>query len=320
MFINLFRYSVLVLSIVIVTFGSSVFASDQTILPAPEKVSDHVYAWIGPYGGPNPDNKGFRMNMGFVVGKDAILVFDTGFYPDMARAMIKHIRHISKVPIKYVVNSNSQPDRYFGNSPFDDIKAELIAHEEEVARMKELVNNHTMFVESSMKFKSKKIQFPKLPATRLNADRKIDLGDNVIVNISFYKSAHTPKPLILHVQPDNVVYAGDILYSGRMLAVVPGGNIRQWIETFERLRSFKDATFVPGHGRPAALKEFEFPTLSYLKLLDDHMTKMVEAGTDMQDAINNLDQSKYSSLENYKDLAGRNANMAYQEAERAAFE
>jgi glyoxylase-like metal-dependent hydrolase (beta-lactamase superfamily II) len=319
MFTRNHRYPISALLFVFLAFSLTVNASTISILPAPEKVSDHVYAWIGPYGGPNPDNQGFRMNMGFVVGKDAVLVFDTGFYPDMAREMIKHIRTISQAPIKYAVNSNSQPDRYFGNSAFDEIGAELIAHEKEVARMQEQLSNHYMFLETSMKFKDRNIPLPKLPATQLKAARDIDLG-GVTVKISFHKAAHTPMPLILHITPDNVVYAGDILYSGRILAVVPGGNIRQWIETFEHLRTFSDATFVPGHGRPAALKDFESSTLFYLKLLDGHMTDMVEAGMDMQDAIDKLDQSAYSNLENYQDLAGRNANMAFQEAERASFE
>jgi len=300
--------------------ASSGMASQSGILPAPQKVSQHVYAWIGPYGGPNPQNHGFRMNMGFVVGKDAVLVFETGFYPAMAKEMIAHIKHISKAPIKYAINSNSQPDRYFGNSAFEEIGAELIAHEKEVLRMRELVSNHYVFLESSMEFKNQNIPLPKLPQTRLNATRIIDLGGGVKVNISFHKAAHTPMPLIVHVEPDNVVYAGDILYSGRLLAVVPGGNIRQWIDTFEYLRSYTSATFIPGHGSPSPLKAFESSTLDYLKMLDAHMRKMVEEGVDMQDAIDRLDQSAFSKLENYEDLAGRNANVAFQEAERAAFE
>jgi len=287
--------------ICIAWFNVPGYAADFKILPAPEKVSEHVYAWIGPYGGPNPDNHGFRMNMGFVVGKDAVLVFDTGFYPDMAKEMLAYIATITKAPVKYAVNSNSQPDRYFGNAVFQEAGAELIAHDLEVARMAELISKN-------------------LPNTRLKQARTINLGGSITVNLSFHKGAHTPMPLVIHVMPDNVVYAGDILYSGRLLAVVPGGNIRQWMETFDYLRTFKNATFVPGHGKPSDLKVFEASTLAYLKLLNSHMAKMIEDGVDMQDAINKLDQSAFSSLENYEDLAGRNANIAYQEAERAGFE
>ena len=53
---------------------------------------------------------------------------------------------------------------------------------------------------------------------------------------------------------------------------------------------------------------------------DEYRQKMVEAGTDIQDAINSLDQSKFSKLENFEDLAGRNASWTYLEREKAAFE
>jgi len=298
---------------------STGISAPYSILPAPTKVSEHVYAWIGPYGGPNVKNKGFRMNMGFVVGKSSILVFETGFYPEMAKEMIRHIQDISNVPIKYAVNSNSQADRYFGNTVFANIGAELIAQEKEVLRMQEMINNHAVFVETSMELKGKNLALPKFPTTKLNTPREIDLGGGVKVKVSFFKSAHTPMPLILHILPDNIVYAGDILYSERLLAVVSGGNIKQWIETFEYLRSFNAALFIPGHGKPSPLKEFEFSTLAYLKMLDEHMTTMVEQGVDMQSAIDKLDQSAFSKLENFEELAGRNANVAFQEAERAAF-
>lgn len=299
--------------------ANAVFAAQINLLPKPEKISPHVYAWIGPHGGPNTDNKGFRMNMAFVVGKDSVAVIESGFYPAMAKAMIKHIQSITDLPIKYVINSNSQPDRFFGNDAFHQLEADIIAHKKEIKRMNENVNMYAMFVENSMKFKKDSIKVPKNPNRPIEDNTEIDLGGGVKLAIHCYKGAHTPAPLIIHIPSDNVVYAGDILYSGRLLAIVPGGNIAEWLETFNYLRKFKSAVFIPGHGKPGPLASFEKSTYDYLQLLNKHMVKMVSDGVDMQDAINRLDQSKFSKLENYKDLAGRNANRAYQEAERAFF-
>jgi len=297
----------------------SAFASNN-ILPPPKQISKHVYAWIGPHGGPNVENKGYRMNMGFVVGGNAVAVLESGFYPKMAEDMISQIKQITDKPIKYVINSNSQADRFFGNAAFKNIGAKIISHEKEIKRMKENTNNYMMFIESSMKFKDGSVKPPTLPDTAIKDKTKIDLGDNVVLEIEAHKAAHTPSPLITYIKKDNIVYAGDILYSGRLLAVVPGGNIKQWIETFHYLKKYKSATFIPGHGDPQTLDKFNKPTLHYLQLLDNKMTTMVDEGIDMQDAINKTDQSAFAYLENFEDLAGRNANIAYQEAEAAAFE
>lgn len=294
--------------------------SNTGILPAPTKISEHVYAWIGPYGGPSAENKGYRMNMAFVVGADAVAVLDTGFYPEMADDMVNHIRNVTDKPIKFVINSNSQADRFFGNQVFKQLGARIMAHPKEIQRMEANTSNYMQFIESSMKFKDASVKAPLLPDLPVDKNTQLSLGGGVNLNIEFYKAAHTPSPLIVHIPGDNVVYAGDILYSGRLLAIAPGGNIRQWMETFDYLKKFKGATFIPGHGKTGTLDAFTKSTYDYLKLLDSYMSKMVDDGVDMQDAINKMDQSGFSYLENFKDLSGRNANRAYQEAEKAAFE
>lgn len=308
-----------VLFVFLLLLGQVATAKEFNILPVPQKVSEHVYAWIGPHGGPNVNNKGYRMNMAFVVGAKSVAVLESGYYPAMAEEMVAHIKKITSLPIKYVINSNSQPDRFLGNDVFRELGAEVITSDKEAKRMQENANNYAMMLENSMKFKYKDIVLPKPPGRTIDRNIVLDLGGGVKLDIHLHKAAHTPLPLIVHVPSDNVVYAGDILYSGRLLAVVPGGDIKQWLSTYDYLKRFKGATFIPGHGRPDALASFDKSTYQYLLMLDRHMRKMVEQGVDLQDAIKRLDQSAYSYLENFNDLAGRNAHGAYLEAEAAAF-
>lgn len=312
----------LIILLAVIMSSSIVTASNFKIMPAPTKVSKHVYAWIGPHGGPNTDNKGFRMNMAFVVGTKSIAVIETGFYPAMANEMVARIREISDLPIKYAINTNSQPDRYFGNSVFEKMGAKIIAHEKEVARMQELSNNHALFIDNTMKFDDGRLIIPKAPNMPINENTDVNLGGGVILKISHFKASHTPSPLFVHIAKDNVVYAGDTLYSGRLLALVSGGNVNEWIQTFDHLRAFGDVTFVPGHGKPGPLSNFEKSTYSYLKLLDTNMTNMVSNGVDMLTAMKKIkpQQQKYAYLENFDSLSGKNASRAYQEAEIAAFD
>lgn len=132
-------------------------------------------------------------------------------------------------------------------------------------------------------------------------------------------AAHTPGPPVVHVVEGNVIYAGDVLYGGRLPDIIDGGNVKSWIAVFDGLRRFGDATFVPDHGRPAKLAAFKFPAREYLATLHAHMKKMAEAGVGVTDAIAQLDQSRFSTLANYEDLARRNANVAYREAEADSF-
>lgn len=259
------------------------------------------------------------MNLAFVVGTKSVAAIETGYTEAMAKEMLAHIKKITPLPVKYAINSNSQPDRYFGNEVFRKQGATLIAHEKEAERMAQSGGDFSVGVERALGLPAGSVVPPGPPDKPIAADLTLDLG-GLTVHVRHVGPAHTPAPLVVHVPADNVVYAGDILYSGRLLAVVPGGNAKAWVETFDALQTFGDATFIPGHGRPAKLSAFKFPTRDYLVLLNTHMAKMVAEGVGMDDAIKRLDQSKFAKLKNFGELAGRNASWVYLEREAESFE
>ena len=65
----------------------SMSATADTGLPEPVKIAPHTWAWIGPYGPPTRENGGFRMNLGFVVGRETVAVIDSGYGSAMASAI-----------------------------------------------------------------------------------------------------------------------------------------------------------------------------------------------------------------------------------------
>jgi len=295
--------------------GNAALAAD---LPAPTQVGPHSFAWIGPYPPPSRENGGFRMNLGFIAGSNAVLVVDTGYTPEMARAMLDRIRRTTRAPVRYAVNTNSQPHRFLGNGVFRAAGAALIAHPLEAARMASDGAAMAANAESTLGLAPGTIPLPPAPDTLVDDELVIDLG-GVSVVIRHLGAAHTPAPLVVAVPSDRVVFAGDILYSGRLPAVLPVSHVRKWIATYDTLAGFDAATFVPGHGAPAPLSAFARPTREYLAMLDTHMGSMVDQGVDLQLAIGRLDQSRFNYLANYAELAGRNASLTYLEREREGF-
>ncbi len=298
-------------------FVSRAYATDN-ILPPPQKITEHVYAWIGPYGGPSKENKGYRMNMAFVVGSDAVAVLETGYTEAMAREMLEQIKRVTPLPVKYAINSNSQPDRFMGNDVFRRNGARIIAHRKEAERMQLLGGDYAMAVQNSLGLSAGLVHSPDEPDQQVEADFNLDLG-NLELRVMHLGAAHTPAPLVAYIPADNAVYAGDILYGGRLAAVIQDSNVKSWLAVFQKLYRFGDATFIPGHGVPGKLSSFEFSTRDYLTLLYDHMGRQIEAGADLQESIKSLDQSRFKVLANYDELAGRNASWTYLEREAEFF-
>lgn len=303
----------------LISISSLVHAAQESIrLPAPEQISAHLWAWIGPYEGPSKANQGYRMNLAFVVGEKSVAVLDAGYSPAMAEAMIAHIKTIANKPIAYVINTNTQPHRVMGNTIFKARGAVIVAASEAVERIEQEGPSFAGTVERILELPAGSVAPPSSPDKLISETTTLDLG-GVTINVQPVGLAHTAGSLIVEIPTDNVVYAGDVLYSGRLLALLPVSGLQSWIEAYDSLRTFGDATMIPGHGRPAKLAAFEQPTYAYLTALKDHMDAAVEAGSFMQDAIAGFDDSAWQGLANFEELAGRNKHEAYRKQEAAAF-
>lgn len=309
----------LILRLVILLGLTQPFVASGDVLPTLQQVAPHSYAWIGPYGPPSKENQGFRMNLGLVVGTDAVAVIDSGYGDAMAGAMLEQIRHISDRPVRYVINTNSQPHRILGNEALRRSGAEVIAAEDASARMLAEGPSMASAAEGILGLPAGSIHAPGAPDRALTETAELDLG-GVTLRLIPVGTAHTEGSLIVEVAEDGVVYAGDVLYRGRLLAVLPASRVDGWISAFDRLREFGDVQFVPGHGAPGKLADFEEPTYRYLTTLKSHMDAAVETGTDLQEAISNLDQTPWQHLADFDSLAGRNAHQTYLEREAASFE
>src|SRR5713226_3125954 len=87
------------------------------------KVADGVYAAIAKPGGLASGNAGF------VIGDDSVLIFDTFFTPTAIEELISEIQKLTKLPIKYAVNSHYHLDHTGGNQVLLSRGIPLIAHD-----------------------------------------------------------------------------------------------------------------------------------------------------------------------------------------------
>lgn len=307
------------LGTVLVFFISPIFAANW--LPPPKKISEHSWAWIGPYEAPSKANHGFRMNLGFVIGKDAVAIIDSGYTPAMANAMLTHIRSITALPVRYVINTNSQPHRHFGNDIFKAKGADIIAARDAATRMDNDGQQFANTIVKTLELKAGSLKVPAAPGTLIDAEKtlSLDLGGGVKISITHYGQAHTRGSLIVEVTPDQTVFAGDILYSGRLLAVLTDSSVTGWITAYKKLRSLPAKLFVPGHGPASALSDFDLPTYEYLTALKAHMNQAVADGVDASTASSSFDTKKWQNLANFAELSGRNASLTYLESEAENF-
>src|ERR1700752_2820857 len=67
-------------------------------------------------------------NSGIFIGDDGVLITDTFVSADAAKQLLAEIQKLTKLPIKFVVNTHYHLDHVAGNGVFAQAGANVIAH------------------------------------------------------------------------------------------------------------------------------------------------------------------------------------------------
>lgn len=210
-----------------------------------EKVNGRVYAIVAPSREfPNATNKGWASNSVFIVTKDGVLVFDTGVSETIGTALKGVIARTVNKPVRWVVNSHGHGDHWLGNSAFAG--AEIISSSQvrthvtqEGPSWLERFANMTGGVTGKSKIVA--------PNRVVDSRGGMQFGE-VRGEVLFSSGGHSASDLVLWLPEDQMLLAGDIVYSDSIPEAFDA-NIPGWIAFLKELEQLKPKVVVPGHGR-----------------------------------------------------------------------
>lgn len=142
---------------------------------------------------------------------------------------------------------------------------------------------------------------------------ELTLG-GVTLQLVHTAQAHTTGDIFVWLREPPVVFTGDIVFSERMLGVLPVSSSAGWIKSFEAMAALEPRHVVLGHGKPTDLKTAKAFTYDYLVHLRKVMGAYMEKGGDEIGSVN-VDQSAFSSILLFDGLAKRNAQAVFAEME-----
>jgi quinoprotein relay system zinc metallohydrolase 2 len=278
-----------------------------------EEVAPGVFVHQGRYEIFTPRNSGDTSNAGFIVGKDAVAVIDTGGSARVGAALLAAVRSKTKLPIKYVINTHMHPDHVFGNVAFKSEKPTFVGHAKLPRALaargeRYLAINKELLGES---FAGTEI----VPPTQLVTDRlELDLGDRKLL-LETYPTAHTDNDLTVLDETTGTMFLGDLLFSRHIPAL--DGSIRGWLTQIDKLAARQDVKrAVPGHGPasmpwPAALDAEK----RYLLTVANDVRAMIKQGKTMADAAEKAGLSEKDAWLLFKEYHARNVSAAFAELE-----
>ncbi len=272
------------------------------------RVSEHVYHVEGA-AGIATDNEGFISNAGFVITGNGVVIFDALGTPSLANKLVSRIRELTDQPIRKVVVSHYHADHIYGLQVFEDMDAEISAPEGaqkylQSEAAKERLEERRFSLEPWVNENTRLV----LPDVTVSKSSTFTMGD-VTFTINYMGKAHSDGDLSMLVEPDKVLFSGDIIFEGRV-PFVGNADTRNWLETLTRLETGGLTALIPGHG-PASTHPAETIALTraYLAYLREIMGAAVDEFTPFDEAYAEADWSKFEHLPAFE--AGNRIN-AYQ--------
>lgn len=276
------------------------------------KLGPHSYYVPGLAGAASAGNQGFMSNAGFVVTEAGVVVIDSLGTPSLAEAMLKEIRRITTAPIKYAIVSHYHADHYYGLQVFKDAGAEIWAHE----GARGVLGSDA----ADLRFEQRKdvlkpwiadgLQRFHEPDRWIAGDVDFKLG-GVHFQLRHVGPAHSTEDLALFVMEDGVLYAGDIVFKGRV-PFVGDADSRAWLAALDKLIEFRPGWLVPGHGGASDTPMDDLAlTRDYLTYVRQEMGKAVADLMPFEDAYARTDWSRYERLPAFREANRRNAYNTY---------
>ncbi|WP_240668475.1 MBL fold metallo-hydrolase [Piscinibacter defluvii] len=256
-------------------------------------------------------NRNFISNAGVVETSDGLVVIDALGSPTLAEELLAALRTLSPKPVTHVIVTHYHADHIYGLQAFKAAGAQVIAHRAAL----EYLHSDTA---ARRLVASRDELFPWVDETTrlVEADRWIDgptrltLGGVAFV-LQPVGPAHTPEDLVVHVPARRVLFAGDLVFRGRV-PFVGLADSRQWIASLETLLGFAVDVVVPGHGpaSTSARADLEL-TRDYLMHLRRTMGEAARNMEPFEEAYARTDWSRFEGLPLFKAANRINAYNTY---------
>lgn len=292
---------------------ASAVAARAGAQPAPavelQRVSEHAWFVQGMAALGTRENRNFISNAGAVVTPAGVVLIDALGSPALARDLLAAIARVTREPVTHVVVTHYHADHVYGLAELRRAGAQVIAH----AAGREYLGSET----APLRLRTSIDEGLAEPGTTLvaadrwlEADTTLDLG-GVRLRLVHVGPAHTAEDLAVMVEPDGVLFAGDLVFRGRV-PFVGTADSRRWIDSLERLIALGPRLIVPGHGPASADARADLQlTRDYLAYLRETMGRAAREMQPFDDAYTATDWSRFESLPLFRMANRMNAYNTY---------
>jgi len=292
-----------------VPFSFSVYASERSLTLTP--VSKNAYYAEGVSALGSPLNKNFISNAGVVIGSEGVIVIDALGSPTLGKQLIAEIQKLTDKPIKFVIVTHYHADHIYGLQSFIDIGATVIAQ----VSAKEYLGSDT----AQLRLQASRAELAPwinddtrlvAASTWIENDTRVSLT-GIDVELLKMGPAHTPDDLAIYFPSEGILFAGDLVFRGR-IPYVGNADSLGWIKSLDKLLTRHAKVIVPGHGpsSTSTTEDLKF-TRDYLVFVRKAMEPAARDLDPFDEAYASTDWSRYEKVPLFNAANRMNAYNIY---------
>ena len=286
--------------------GSALYSAPVEFIPG-------VFSAIGATAPPTYENSGHNNNLSFIITGEGVVVINGGGAYVLAEALHDEIKARTDEPVVLVVNENGQGHAMLGNSYWAEQGVPIIAHADAAA---EFEDRGFQILEAMQTLNQDKAEgtFLQGPTETFTDEYIVELGDYRI-EVRYLGPSHSAGDVVVWLPQQDLVIAGDMAFHERMLPIFEDTYTLDWLETWDTEFEALNATYViPGHGHPTNMDQVRRYTKGYLEYLRGKIGELIDNGDGLAEAYY-VDQSPYTHLDTFEELATKNAGRVYEQME-----
>jgi glyoxylase-like metal-dependent hydrolase (beta-lactamase superfamily II) len=290
-------------------------AADDIVL-VPQRVSEHVWFFQGATGMASAANKGFMSNSGFVVTNDGVIAFDALGTPALGRAMVAAIGTVTRAPIRRVVVSHYHADHIYGLQALKTAGAEIWAQRKaEIYLASDVAQSRLAQRRAELYPWVDETTRIVPPDVWIDGDTDFRFG-GLTFRIIYSGGAHSPEDILMYVVDDRVLFAGDLLFAGR-IPFVGNADSRGWLAAMSKMIAVNALVVIPGHGPPSTDVVRDLATTrDYIAYLREQIGRGVKDFVPFDEVYEKTDWSRFSSLPAFAEANRINAYGTYLQMEQ----
>jgi glyoxylase-like metal-dependent hydrolase (beta-lactamase superfamily II) len=240
-------------------------------------------------------------NIAIIVGRDGVLVVDTGMGPRNAETVLDEVKKITSKPVAYLTITHFHPEHGMGAQAFPagTIVIYPTAQKAELLEKGAAMINQFSGVSPGIADLLKPVKI-RMPNVTFSEEAEIDLGD-FPVRLIHWGASHTRGDEFVFLPKQSIVFGGDVVVN-RFFPIMADSDSSgtNWIEILGRLEKLHPAIVVPGHGEIGDVGLIT-AMRDYLVFVRDRVQQMKSQGSSVVEVENKLApevQAKYKDWDN----------------------